>query len=97
MKPLLLLDGHGMLHRAYHAFPAKQNTNGHHTGAVTGCFQLLFSLIQKFEPERFICVFDHPGGSFRHHEHDFYKAQRPSSPDDFRDQIPLVKELVAHL
>ncbi len=92
---LLLIDGHSLLHRAYHAFPRNLTTSdGELTNAVYGFTRILLSVLRKFNP-RFVAVsFDTPEPTFRQQEFAPYKEHRPEMDEELAGQIPKVHEVV---
>ncbi|NMP22840.1 DNA polymerase I [Sulfobacillus harzensis] len=97
MPTQLLIDGHSLLFRAYHALPPLQTKNGVPTGAMHGFLSMLFRVTEAEKPERLIVVFDAAVATFRHEQFAEYKAQRDETPDDFRQQLPLLRELLERL
>ncbi len=96
MKPFVLVDGSSYLFRAYHALPAFTNSKGEPTGAVFGVLNMLYKLLDDFDPERVAVVFDAPGKTFRDDLYEEYKANRPPMPEDLRPQIePLLEAIEA--
>ncbi len=93
-KPLVLVDGSSYLFRAYHALPAFSSSKGEPTGAVFGVLNMLYKLLDDFEPERIAVVFDAPGKTFRNDLYADYKANRPPMPADLRPQIEPLLEAV---
>ena len=93
-KPFILVDGSSYLFRAYHALPPLTNSNGEPTGAIVGVLNMLRRLMDQYQPEHIAVVFDAPGGSFRNELYSEYKANRPSMPDDLRDQIQPLHDIV---
>ena len=92
--PLVLVDGSSYVYRAYHALPKLENSQGLATGAVKGVISMLRRL-QKDYPESVIAaVFDAKGKTFRDDMYPEYKAQRPPMPDDLREQIEPIYEVV---
>lgn len=95
---LLIVDGHALIHRAYHAMPPNLSlADGTPTGAVFGFTRLLLKAIQLVKPTCVTVAFDSRGPTFRHAKYDGYKAHRQRPDDDMLIQIPLVKEIVACL
>jgi DNA polymerase-1 len=86
-SPFILVDGSSYLFRAYHALPDLSNSQGEPTGAIVGVLNMLRRLIDDFDPDYIVVVFDAPGGSFRNELYPEYKANRPPMPDDLRGQI----------
>jgi DNA polymerase-1 len=58
---------------------------------------MLFRLIDERQPDHIICAFDHPSPTFRHVEFEDYKATRRPSPDEFKVQMPMLKEALSVL
>jgi DNA polymerase-1 len=94
---LLLVDGHAVIYRAYHAFPALSTSEGMLVNAVYGFGRILLVALRDLNPEHVAVTFDHRAPTFRHTAFKDYKAQRPAMPEDLRPQIDLVKELVTSL
>ena len=95
-KPFVLVDGSSYLYRAYHALPAFTSSKGEPTGAVLGVLNMLYKLLDDFEPERIAVIFDAPGKTFRDDLYKDYKANRPPMPEDLRPQIePLLEAIKA--
>lgn len=95
-KPLILVDGSSYLFRAFHALPALTNSKGEATGAMHGVLNMLDKLRKDYEPEHMAVVFDAPGKTFRDALYPAYKANRPSMPDELRQQIqPLLAMIKA--
>jgi DNA polymerase-1 len=93
-SPFVLVDGSSYLFRAYHALPDLSNTQGEATGAIVGVLNMLRRLISDFDPDYMVVVFDAPGGSFRNELYPAYKANRPPMPDDLRNQIQPLHEII---
>ena len=95
-NPLVLVDGSNYLFRAYHALPPLNSSKGEPTGAIFGVLNMLYSLLDEYEPEHIAVVFDAPGKTFRDDLYSDYKANRPPMPEDLRPQIePLVQAVEA--
>ncbi len=95
--PLVLVDGSSYLFRAFHALPPLTNSKGQPTGAVYGVINMLNKLVAEYKPEHMAVVFDAKGKTFRNDMYPDYKAHRPPMPDDLRDQIAPLHELVEAL
>ncbi|WP_460624219.1 DNA polymerase I [Kineococcus endophyticus] len=99
-KPrLLLIDGHSMAYRAFYALPVQNfsTTTGQPTNAVYGFTSMLINLLRDEEPTHFAVTFDVSRASFRTEVYAEYKGTRTKSPDEFRGQVDLVKEVLAAL
>lgn len=91
---LYLVDGSSYLFRAYHALPALANAEGEPTGAMYGVANMLRRLLVEHQPEHIAVVFDAKGKNFRHEMFSDYKANRPPMPDDLRQQIKPLHDLI---
>ncbi len=92
--PLVLVDGSSYVYRAYHALPPLTNSQGQATGAVKGVISMLRRLLKDYPGSPVAVVFDARGKTFRDHLYPGYKANRPPMPDDLREQIEPVHEIV---
>lgn len=93
----MVIDGHGILYRAYHAFPPLTTHEGVLVNAVYGFTRILLTALRDIHPEYIVVTFDHKTPTLRAQEYAEYKAHRPEMPDDLRPQIDLVKKVVATL
>jgi DNA polymerase-1 len=91
-KRLLLIDGHALAYRAYHATPPMTAPNGEPTNATFGFANMLLKAIDDHHPDYVIATFD-AGRTFRHDEYAEYKATRARMPDDLRPQVQRIREL----
>lgn len=94
METLLLVDGNAIMHRAYHAIPPFKTKSGIPTNVIYGFFNMIHKAIQDFHPTHVAICFDTPSQTFRQKLHEEYQAQRPAMEDEFKQQIPLLKELI---
>jgi DNA polymerase-1 len=94
---LVLIDGHALIYRAYHAFPGLTTPDGMLVNAVYGFARILLTVIRDFAPEYIAVAFDSKGPTLRSQEYDAYKAHRPEMPDDLKPQIEQVRQLVVGL
>ncbi|MFP5021460.1 DNA polymerase I [Pseudonocardia phyllosphaerae] len=96
---LLLLDGHSLAYRAFFALPAEnfRTGTGQTTNAVYGFTSMLINLLRDEEPTHLAVAFDVSRKTFRAERFADYKANRSATPDDFRGQIDLVKEVLGAL
>ncbi|MBV1871351.1 MAG: DNA polymerase I [Gammaproteobacteria bacterium] len=92
--PIILVDGSSYLYRAYHALPPLMNSAGQPTGAIRGVVSMLRKLISDYQPEELVVIFDAKGKTFRNDLYPEYKANRPPMPDDLRDQIAPLHDVI---
>ncbi|MEM9623637.1 MAG: DNA polymerase I, partial [Pseudomonadota bacterium] len=92
--PLILVDGSSYLFRAYYALPDLQTTSGQPTGAVRGVIAMIRKLAKDFTGSTVVVVFDASGKTFRDDLYAEYKANRASMPDDLREQIQPIHDII---
>ncbi len=90
---LYLLDGQGLLYRAYHALPYLSTSSGMPTNAIYGFASMLVRLVSDRSIDYAVAAFDMPVPTVRHKKYEAYKAGRPPMPDDLSLQIPYIKEI----
>ena len=91
---IFIIDGSSYLYRAYHAMPPLTSSSGQPTGAIKGVTNMLMTLKKDSEGSPIIVVFDAKGKTFRNDVYKDYKANRPPMPDDLREQLKPLKEIV---
>ena len=93
---LMLLDGHSLAYRAFFALPPEnfQTNTGQATNAVYGFTSMLINLLRDEEPTHIAAAFDVSRKTFRSEMFPEYKAQRSKSPDEFRGQVDLTKDVL---
>lgn len=98
-KTLFLLDAYALAYRAYYAFikSPRINSKGVNTSAVFGFTNTLLEVLQKENPSHIGVVFDPHGPTFRHEMYAEYKANREAMPEDMRQAIPLIKQVIGAL
>ncbi len=94
---LLLIDGHALLYRSFHALPPLRTKDGLPTNAVYGFVATILKAFEDFKPEYCAVAFDLSGPTFRHTAFEGYKASRKPTPDDLQTQIPLAYEVTEAL
>ncbi len=93
MSKLVLIDGHAVLHRAYHALPPLISKVGQ-VNAVYGFVSMLFRLILDFRPTHIAVCLDRKEKTFRKEIFESYQAQRPEAEKEFISQIEIAKEVI---
>ncbi len=96
---LLLLDGHSLAYRAFFALPVEKfsTTTGQPTNAVYGFTSMLINLLRDERPTHIAVTFDLSRQTWRSDEFAEYKANRSTSPADFKGQVELIKEVLGAL
>ena len=92
--PIVLVDGSSYVYRAFHALPPLTNSKGQATGAVKGVINMLRRLCKDYPDSPVAVVFDAKGKTFRDDMFPDYKANRPPMPDELREQIEPIHEIV---
>ena len=97
-RTLLVLDGNSLTYRAFFGIPADMVTaSGQVTNAVFGFTSMLLTVLKDRRPDGVVVAFDRPEPTFRHVAEPSYKAQREETPDILRQQMGIVKEVLAAL
>ncbi|MDD3156536.1 MAG: hypothetical protein PHP14_04075 [Candidatus Pacebacteria bacterium] len=94
-KTLMVVDSNALIHRAYHALPGLVDPKGVLVNAVYGFCLIFLKAISEINPDYIVATFDVKGETFRHKEFEEYKAQRKKNPDNFYDQIPMIKDFLS--
>jgi DNA polymerase I len=92
--PVILVDGSSYLYRAFHALPPLTNSSGQATGAVKGVISMLRRLYKDYPDSPIAVIFDAKGKTFRDEMFPEYKANRPPMPDELREQVEPIHEIV---
>ncbi|HXF36400.1 MAG TPA: DNA polymerase I [Actinomycetota bacterium] len=97
-RRLFLLDGHSLAYRAFFALPPDLATStGQVTNAVYGFTSMLIKLLAEERPDLIAVAFDLGAPTVRLEKYADYKAGRPEAPDEFRQQLPLIREVLEAL
>ena len=94
-KKLVLIDGHSILNRAFYGVPDLTNVKGFHTNAIYGFLNIMFKIIEEEKPQYLVVAFDRKEKTFRHEMYDAYKGTRKPMPEELRQQVPVMKEILA--
>ena len=93
-EKLLLIDGHSILSRAFYGVPFLNNKEGIPTNGIYGFLNILFKEIELEETEHVAVAFDLPKPTFRHKLFPEYKGTRKGMPEELKEQVPLLQELL---
>lgn len=94
MGKVILIDGHSILNRAYYGIPLLSNAEGLHTNAVYGFLNIMFKILDEEQAEFLAVAFDVHAPTFRHELFKDYKGTRKPMPDELREQVPVIKEVL---
>jgi DNA polymerase I len=94
-KKLVLIDGHAIIHRAFHALPEDLSTSGGEpVNATLGFTSTLMKAWLEEKPDYIAVTFDRPAPTFRHKAYALYKAHRPILPENMKPQFVRIREVV---
>ncbi len=94
MDKLLLVDGNSILNRAFYGLPDLTTKDGRHTNAVLGFLNILLRVIDEEKATHLCVAFDVKHPTFRHEMYSEYKGTRKGMPDELREQLPLIKQVL---
>lgn len=92
---IVLIDGHSIINRAFYGVPDLTNAEGLHTNAVYGFLNIMFKILEEERPDYLAVAFDRKESTFRHERYAAYKGTRKPMPGELREQVPVLKELLA--
>lgn len=93
-EKILLVDGHSIANRAFYGVPLLTNSKGVYTNALHGFFNILWKVIEQEKPDYLGIAFDLKTPTFRHKMYSEYKGTRAGMPEELRQQIPLLQDLL---
>ncbi|MBQ2880468.1 MAG: DNA polymerase I, partial [Anaerotignum sp.] len=93
-EKIMLIDGNSIVNRAFYGVPLLTNKEGKYTNGVYGFLNILFKLLDEEKPDHLAVAFDLKAPTFRHKTFDGYKGNRKGMPDELREQMPLLKEML---
>lgn len=91
----MILDGNSIINRAFYGIRLLTNKDGIYTNAVYGFLNILFKYIAEENPSHLCVAFDVHAPTFRHKAYSEYKAQRKGMPEELKQQMPLLKEILS--
>ena len=96
MSRLLLVDGNSIMNRAFYGIMGSKmlSVDGKYTNAVYGFLAILFKIEEDLNPDYIAVTFDLKAPTARHKMYEGYKAKRHGMPDELREQMPLIKEVL---
>jgi DNA polymerase-1 len=93
MRPLLVIDGDSLGHRAYHAMPAIEGAGGRPVGLLLGFANVLLASVRATEPRAVIVCMDTRLPSYRHEILPAYQGRRDPFAGDLCEQLDRIPEL----
>lgn len=94
---LLVIDGNSILNRAFYGIKLLSTKEGLYTNAIYGFLATFLKLKEESNPDGVAVAFDVKTPTFRHLAYGEYKAGRKGMPEELAVQLPILKELLAHL
>lgn len=94
MNKILLVDGNSILNRAFYGLPDLTNSDGIHTNAVLGFLNIIQKVIDEEKPTNVCVAFDLKKPTFRHEMYKEYKGTRKPMPEELREQLPIMKDVL---
>ena len=95
MKKFLILDANSIVNRGFYAVRPLTNKDGLNTNAIFGFLNIFFKYAESIKPDYIAAAFDLSAPTFRHKMYDAYKATRHKMPDELREQIPVLKDVLS--
>lgn len=93
-KKIVLIDGHSILFRAFYGLPDLTTSKGEHTNAILGFLHILYKILDEEQPEYLAVAFDTHHPTFRHDIFVEYKGTRKPMPEELRQQVPVMKDVL---
>lgn len=91
---VMIIDGNSLMNRAFYGIRPLTTKEGIHTNAVMGFLNMMNKLVDEYKPTHLSVAFDLKGPTFRHKFFDDYKGTRKGMPDELRQQMPIIKEIL---
>ena len=91
---LLILDGNSVINRAFYGVKPLTTREGLFTNAIYGFLNILEKNEKEEMPDAVCVAFDLHVPTFRHEKYDGYKATRHAMPDELRQQMPVMKQVL---
>lgn len=89
---IFIIDGTNLMHRNYHVNKDLKTSDGRYTGAIFGTIKMIKNYYELYKPKKIIVCFDKSKKTFRHLAYPEYKAGRPESDKELKEQFHLLRE-----
>lgn len=96
-EKIVLIDGHSIINRAFYGIPDLTNAEGLHTNGIYGFLNIMFRILEEEKPDYLAVAFDLHAPTFRHQMYEAYKGTRKGMPEELREQVPVLKELLSSM
>ena len=97
LNKIMLLDGHSLMNRAFYGLPVLTNSAGEYTNGVLGFLNIMLRYVEEEQPTHLLVAFDRKEPTFRHLQYKEYKGTRKPMPEELREQIPRIKEVLTSM
>ena len=94
-EKLVVIDGNSIVNRAFYGLPDLTTTDGRHTNGVLGFLNILIKIAEEEKPDYLAVAFDVKHPTFRHEMYSEYKGTRKGMPEELREQMPLLKQMLS--
>lgn len=96
MEKFLVIDGNSILNRAFYGLAGARMTtsDGIHTNAIFGFLNIYYMIFEKLNPDYIAVAFDLKAPTFRHKMYEEYKGTRKGMPDELKEQVPIIKDVL---
>ena len=94
-EKLVVIDGNSIVNRAFYGLPDLTTTDGRHTNGVLGFLNILIKIADEEKPDYLAVAFDVKHPTFRHEMYAEYKGTRKGMPEELREQMPLLKQMLS--
>jgi len=94
MEKLFIIDSHSLIYKAYYAIQNLTDSKGNSTNAVYGFIKMLLKIIEIYNPDYLVSVFDASKKTFRNELYADYKATRQATPPDLIQQFSVIKQII---
>ncbi|MBQ8847175.1 MAG: DNA polymerase I [Lachnospiraceae bacterium] len=94
-EKLVVIDGNSIVNRAFYGLPDLTTTDGRHTNGVLGFLNILIKIAEEEKPDYLAVAFDVKHPTFRHEMYAEYKGTRKGMPEELREQMPLLKQMLS--
>ncbi len=91
---VVVVDSHSLIYQVFHAMPSMNSPTGIPVAAVHGFIADVLELLVRKKPDFLFCAFDKSEATFRNELYAEYKANRESMPEELRQQIPLIRNML---
>ena len=97
MKTFLIIDGNSIMNRAYYGLSVNMTSKyaNIHTNAIYGFLNIYWMILDKITPDYIAVSFDLKAPTFRHKMYAEYKGTRKPMPDELKEQMPVIKEILS--